>query len=553
MEEDSIWDDLDLLGSLRLLKKVHKVFSKAFHNAKQQNHIEQLSHVSFFKSTLLQLDMALGNLDHSEVPLKNVPKELPDRVERVLNKFERLVLNTVRQHADEYGMPPKSKKLKILTRIPESVSFKFFNFTGLQGTVVQSDVNEAATHCIETLGFFMTQPVVDYWSDDPTEYYSAEDLERRDACVQNWNTLYSQLSAHAGSCRAGQPQGSHQIRLALETLGPCAPQLQLLLSTCDGEASESFVGWQSVNFEHGESNLRDLTPMESGPRVAHHSTTKEWCSLLQRSKLEKDYKANPMRSIYDSTHLRLLPKRSRGSRAAKYQTRPSLAALELSEEIPCDRRKHLQCLLAHSLWLLYGTCWVFGMNTLDGLSIIDTLDVIVSKGEPHRVHVAQCLLWTAGCPTSRSTQPPLPDADFMMKFGLLLLHIEYPNFLHLLQSDDATTISDTETLADVILDSIDDGKFRDRLQASDELTEVIRICLGWDDGNFLEPMYILTNIFVPLLRELRSRFCQDFDLWLSPTESKSIVQASRQSSNTKFSNSSTRGAKLYDDVESPAQ
>jgi hypothetical protein len=554
MAEDIVWEGLGLVPSLQILDKVHAMFVRALHDAEYLHHEEQLSNMAFFQSTLLQLNWALGNLKYSGKTLEKPPKVRPGRVERTLNEFDRLVLSTVRQHADSCGVPGTSKKLKILIAMPESESFRFFNFENLRDPCVQSDVREAAEKCIETLESLVTQPVEKCrrWSDC---FYSTAELERRDIYAKNWNQLYDQLSAHVSSCHATEHQSDHQARVALETLGPCAPRLHLLFSTCGHKDSESVVGWQSVSFEH-ESAAHTQDTIATGPYVTQQQSTQEWCALLEISQLEKEYKTRSMTLAYGHASIRVLPRRSKGQNTPRYPVRPALAQLESLDAISYSGRKYLQCLLAHSLWLLYGTCWVFGMDTLESFSVANASDVDVFVAGPKFVHVAQCPLWTSGCSAPIPLRQSRPDADFMMRFGLLLLQIEYPNYLEILQVDEAALTEDTD-LVGLLFDLIDDGSFRDRFGASAELQQVLDICLGWDDGNNMEPQYVLEEIFHPLLQELRARFCIEFTQGLHGHESLSSSLASngpidQLASGANISSSGARGVRLFDDIEEEA-
>lgn len=531
-----VWDNMGLVPSLLLLKQAHIRFSSALQGTKQQNH------VVFFKSTLVQLSWVLDWLHYSKESSSTCPKALPGRLENALNQLERLVLDAVRNH--EIAIRNRySKKLKILVDLPISDASKFFDFGNLEDSSVRDDVKDAVEKCIESLRSLSTPPSL---NPGLGLSYSNEDLRRREICVQYWKQLYDHLSKHSSNCDAEKPRNDHRVKVAIETLGPCAPKLHLLLSTCDVRASQSPLVWQSANFEHEPpKRSQDVSRSVSSP--APCGSEMKWCAQLQMAQQERQYTNRPMRFAYSDVDLRTTRRPPPESRPfPRYASKSNLMELSVSSlgQPPSHEPKYMQCLLAHSLWLLYRTPWASGFDVLQGFSLITVLDPGTTEKGSDCVHVAQSPLWT-------SAEPQQVDDYFMERFGLLLLQIECPNYLERLFPGMATEIDDLE-LVEHLMDLAHENSIEEQLHVSQEWARVLITCLSWDNGNDYEATYILENIFNPLQQELREQQFREFTHGLSKFELPDSRPSKPYSVQTYVSKGYTQhlspGIRMYDDL-----
>lgn len=542
MAKTFLWDDLELFPSLLLLKQVHVRFSTALQDARRQNHIV------FFKSTLIQLAWALDWVDYSKGSPSAWPKALPGRLESTLNHLERLVLDAIRNHNNTIQGARRSKKLRMLVDLPTPESSQFFDFGYLEDTSVQSDVKDAVDKCIESLGSLSMPPSLD---SDLGLFYSNEDLQRRETCVQYWEDLHKQLSRQPSKCHAGNSGSGHRVKIVLETLGPCAPKLHLLISTCDDKAADTPIIWQSATFEHEhpkhDEHLQDSSKSSTSvAQSARRYPEVEWCTQRQTAQQKREYRFRPMKFAYSRVDLRTTrwsqSSQSEHRAFPKYPNKSTLTELSVSlGQSISHEPKYMQCLLAHSLWLLYRTPWASGLDTLDGLALIAAPEQSGPRWENDRVHVAQSLLWT-------SEDGQQVDVDFMPRFGLLLLQIECPSYLELLLSGDATMIDDGELVQQLIDLDFMNG-MEERLGVSREWARVLMTCLNWDSGNDIGATYILENIFNPLQQELCEQQFRKFAHGLLPFKVPEEKPCSVQTCGSKVSTKArSPGARMYDEL-----
>ncbi|KJX93960.1 hypothetical protein TI39_contig4230g00001 [Zymoseptoria brevis] len=264
----------------------------------------------------------------------------------------------------------------------------------------------------------------------------------------SWRILFNLLSKRIIECSS-----QHEVHRTRLFLGSLADQVDALRLLCSGPNLQK---WYAVDFLFKTSS-RTITQ-------GSHSSAYELCNVLSKSP-----KHRATEIFYDQEDIWHL------DRAHRY-------------------RKALQCILAQWLNCLYGTPWLPESYDLNSVCIDGNL-----AKDGYRTPYVKCRSWQP----SECLQDGIPDAAFMIRFGSLMLRIEYPGVIQplIIEGEDP---SEAEELDERLQDLLEDERICENLEV--RMRSVLGVCQNWDPASLPERRVILEKIVAPLLEELRFRF-----------------------------------------------
>ncbi|SMR54425.1 unnamed protein product [Zymoseptoria tritici ST99CH_3D1] len=457
------WRGLDIDTCVGLLKSVRLAALRKIRSTSGVT-------ASLLRSKLERLGLLLDAIDFAQ-PTRPFLQTLLDLLGLLLDRLEDLILEAIRTSVQD-GSTATMTKLALLASLMsekgEAEAAESLDLEPLQDAQRADDVLDTLHSFLEALER-CPRATVDPQAFTPSD--SADSVGLQDS-GDAWRILFDLLSKRIVECSS-----QHEVHQTRLFLGSLADQVDALRLLCSGSNSQK---WYAVDFLFKTSN-RTITQ-------GSLSSACELCNVLSKSP-----KHRATEIFYDKEKIWHV---DRGMVLEPSRRDPQLQSLQawlLAQ--PAHRyRKALQCILAQWLNCLYGTPWLPESYDLDSVCIDGNL-----AKDGYRTPYVKCRSWQPSeCP-----QDGIPDAAFMIRFGILMLRIEFPGVIEPLIIEGEDTL-DAEELDELLQDLLEDERICENLEV--RMRSVLEVCQNWDAASLPERRVILEKIVAPLLEELRFRF-----------------------------------------------